>query len=400
MKITNIKTFNVFTYRTNFVFVKIETDEGICGIGEGTLEYKENALLGAIEDIKRVLIGRDPLCIELINYELYRDSYWRLGPVLQSAISAVDMALWDIKGKKLGVPVYELLGGKVRDSIPMYANGWFSGAKTPEDFAEAASRAKKLGMKALKWDPFGKAYMYLDKKDFIRSIETVEAVRGAVGNEVELLIEAHGRFDIATGVKIANALKPFDPYFLEEPTPPDSYEAIAEVRKKSPVPIAGGERLYGVQQVRQYLEMGCVDYIQPDISHSGGISALKKIAAMTDAYYVALAPHNPSGPVANAATLNIAACTPGFRILEIMMTDVSWRKDLTTEKVIFDDGNIFIPDGVGLGLELNEDACAAHPFQPIDLRHYKGSLTNIRPKEDTVIYFAGYESREKELLLL
>lgn len=389
MKITDIKTFNVFTYRTNFVFVKLETDEGISGIGEGTLEYKENALLGAIEDIKRVLIGQDPREVERISHELYRDSYWRVGPVLQSAVSAVNMAMWDIKAKAAGVPVYEMLGGKVRDGVRMYANAWFAGAKTADEFATAAVKAKNMGVTALKWDPFGKAYMYMENADFRRSIEIVEAVRGAVGNDVDLLIEGHGRFDIATGIKIANALKPFDPYFFEEPTPPDCLDALAQVHKSSPVPIAAGERLYSLTQMRDFLERGCADFVQPDISHCGGISAVKKMAALCEAHYVALAPHNPSGPVANAATLHIAASTPGFRILEICFTDVSWRKELTNERVVFDKGNILIPTGVGLGLEINEENCLKYPFQPIDLRHYKGTLTNIRPADHTSTYFEG-----------
>ncbi len=389
MKITDIKTFNVFTYRTNFVFVKLETDEGISGIGEGTLEYKENALLGAIEDIKRVLIGQDPREVERISHELYRDSYWRVGPVLQSAVSAVNMAMWDIKAKAAGVPVYEMLGGKVRDGVRMYANVWFAGAKTADEFAAAAVKAKNMGITALKWDPFGKAYMYMENADFRRSIEIVEAVRGAVGNDVDLLIEGHGRFDIATGIKIANALKPFDPYFFEEPTPPDCLDALAQVHKNSPVPIAAGERLYSLTQMRDFLERGCADFVQPDISHCGGISAVKKMAALCEAHYVALAPHNPSGPVANAATLHIAASTPGFRILEICLTDVSWRKELTNERVVFDKGNILIPTGVGLGLEINEENCLKYPFQPIDLRHYKGTLTNVRPAEHTSTYFEG-----------
>ena len=389
MKITDIKTFNVFAYRTNFVFVKLETDEGISGIGEGTLEYKENALLGAIEDIKRVLIGQDPREVERISHELYRDSYWRVGPVLQSAVSAVNMAMWDIKAKAAGVPVYEMLGGKVRDGVRMYANAWFAGAKTADEFAAAAVKAKNMGVTALKWDPFGKAYMYMENADFRRSIEIVEAVRGAVGNDVDLLIEGHGRFDIATGIKIANALKPFDPYFFEEPTPPDCLDALAQVHKSSPVPIAAGERLYSLTQMRDFLERGCADFVQPDISHCGGISAVKKMAALCEAHYVALAPHNPSGPVANAATLHIAASTQGFRILEICLTDVSWRKELTNERVVFDKGNILIPTGVGLGLEINEENCLKYPFQPIDLRHYKGTLTNIRPTDHTSTYFEG-----------
>lgn len=391
MKITDIKTFNVFTYRTNFVFVKIETDEGVCGLGEGTLEYKEHALLGAIEDIKRVLIGQDPREVERIDHELYRDSYWRVGPVLQSAISAVDIALWDIKAKMCGVPVYEMLGGKVRDSVRMYANVWFAGAKTPEEFAQAAKKAASLGITALKWDPFGKAYMTLSNEELRRALEVVEAVRGAVGNDVDLLIEGHGRFDIATGIKIANELKSFNPMFFEEPTPPDSLDALAEVHKKSPVPIAGGERIYSLNQFREFLQKGCADYAQPDVSHCGGISAIRKMAAMAEPCYVALAPHNPSGPVANAATLHLAASLTGFRILEICLTDVSWRRELTNERVVFDHGDIRIPEGVGLGLELNEENCMKYPFQPIDLRHYKGTLTNVRPAGQTSYYFEGIE---------
>ena len=389
MKITDIKTFNVFTFRTNFVFVKVETDAGVFGIGEGTLEYKEHALLGAIEDIKRVLIGKDPRQVEKIGHDLYRDSYWRVGPVLQSAISAIDIALWDIKAKLCGVPVYEMLGGKVRDSIRMYANVWFAGAKTPEEFAEAAKAAVAKGITALKWDPFGSAYMYMDNADLRKSLEVVEAVRGAVGPDIDLLIEGHGRFDIATGIKIANELKQFNPMFFEEPTPPDSLDALAAVHKKSPVPIAGGERIYSVTQFQQFLEKGCADYAQPDVSHCGGISAIRKMAAMAEPYYVAIAPHNPSGPVANAATLHLAASLNGFRILEICMTDVSWRKELTNERVVFDKGNILIPEGIGLGLELNEENCLKYPFQPIDLRHYKGTLTNVRPVGQTSTYFEG-----------
>lgn len=389
MKITDIKTFNVFTFRTNFVFVKIETDAGISGIGEGTLEYKEHALLGAIEDIKRVLIGQDPRQVERICHELYRDSYWRVGPVLQSAISAVNMAMWDIKAKACNVPVYEMLGGKVRDSIRMYANVWFSGAKTPEEFAAAAVAAKEKGVTALKWDPFGKAYMYMDNKDLSYSLSIIEAVRGAVGNDVDLLIEGHGRFNIATGIKIANELKQFNPMFFEEPTPPDSFDAIAEVRRKSPVPLAAGERVYSLTQFREFLDKGCADFAQPDMSHCGGISAVMKMAAMAEPHYVAIAPHNPSGPVANACALHLAAAIPGFRILEICLTDVSWRKELTNERVVFDKGNILIPEGVGLGLELNEENCLKYPFQPVDLRHYKGTLTNVRPENQSGTYFIG-----------
>ena len=389
MKITDIKTYAVYAYRTNFVFLKIETDEGISGVGEGTLEYKDNALLGAIEDIRHVLIGRDPRQVELITSELYRDSYWRIGPVLQSAVSAVDMALWDIKAKKAGIPLYEMLGGKVRESIRMYANVWFAGAKTADEFAAAAAKAKDLGVTALKWDPFGEAYLHMENSEFTSAVEIVEAVRGAVGNDVDLLIECHGRFDIATGVKVVNAMKPFSPYFVEEPTPPDSFDAIAEVRSKSPVPIAGGERVYGIMQMKDYLARGCVDIVQPDISHCGGVSAIKKMAALAETHYVGLAPHNPSGPVANAATLQMAGCLPQFRILEICLTDVSYRHEFSDEDVVFENGHISIPDKPGLGISLKEENMDKYPMVNIDLRHYNGTLTDVRHPSETSYYFRG-----------
>ena len=389
MKITKLKTYICNCFRTNWVFVKVETDSGIHGWGEATLEYREPTVAAAIHDLEGWLIGRDPHNIEAFRHDCYRDAYWRGGPVLMSALAGVEIALWDIKGKALGVPVWQLLGGKVRDAVPIYVNGWFAPAKTPDEFAAKAAAVREHRFLGCKWDPFGKAYMYMENADFRRSLEIVEAVRGAVGNDVDLLIEGHGRFDIATGIKIANALKPFDPYFFEEPTPPDCLDALAQVHKSSPVPIAAGERLYSLTQMRDFLERGCADFVQPDISHCGGISAVKKMAALCEAHYVALAPHNPSGPVANAATLHIAASTQGFRIMERSFTDVSWRKELTNERVVFDKGNILIPTGVGLGLEINEENCLKYPFQPIDLRHYKGTLTNIRPADHTSTYFEG-----------
>ena len=211
MKITDIKTFVVDCFRTNWAFVKVYTDEGIDGVGEATLEYKEHALCGAVEHIKDVLVGKDPTNIEQIVHDLYRDSYWRCGPVLMSAISAVEVALWDILGKSLNVPVYKLLGGKTNEKVRIYVNGWFAGAKTPEQFGEKAKIAVQRGVTAMKWDPFGKTYMDISNKDLDTALKCVAAVREAVGNEVDLLIEGHGRFNVATGIKIAKELEQFKP---------------------------------------------------------------------------------------------------------------------------------------------------------------------------------------------
>lgn len=303
-----------------------------------------------------------------------------------SGLSAVEMALWDILGKYLNVPVYQLLGGKINEKVRIYANGWFSGAREPEEFAAKAKVAVERGITALKWDPFGKNYLNISNADLDKAMRCVGAVRDAVGNCVDLLIEGHGRFNIPTGIRIAKELEQFKPMFFEEPTPPDNLDALKAVREKSPVAISAGERLYTLKGYRELFEKRAADYIQPDVSHAGGIMELKKIAAMAESYYIPFAPHNPSGPVANAATLQLAACCPNFEILEIMYSDVDYRKDVTTEKLEYKDGYIAIPDRPGLGIEINEEECLKHPYQVHTLRHYNGALTDIRPAK-TAFYF-------------
>ena len=386
MKITDVKSFVVDCFRTNWVFVKIYTDEGITGVGEGTLEYKEKALTGAVEHLKDCLVGKDPRDVEKHAHDIYRDAYWRGGAVLMSALSAAECAMWDILGKSLNVPVYRLLGGKINDRVRIYVNGWFSGAKTPAQFAEKAKEAVKRGVTAMKWDPFGKSYLEISNADLANALECIGAVRDAVGDGVDLLIEGHGRFNVPTGMKIAKEIEQFRPLFFEEPVPPDNLEALKAVRDKSPVAIAAGERLYTLRSFKDLFEMRAADYIQPDISHAGGIMELKKIAAAAEAYYIPFAPHNPSGPVANAATLQIAACTANFSLLEIMYSDVTWRKLVTDESLEYEDGYIKIPDRPGIGIEIDEEECAKHPYVKHTLRHYTGALTDIRPPE-TEFYF-------------
>lgn len=386
MKVTDVKTFVVDCFRTNWVFVKVYTDDGITGVGEGTLEYKEKALVGAIEHIRNYLIGKDPRTIEKHFHDVYRDAYWRGGAVLMSALSAVEMALWDILGKSLGVPVYQLLGGKVNEDCRIYINGWFAGAKEPEEFGEKAKEAVKKGVTAMKWDPFGKNYLQISNKDLDKALKCISAVREAVGPDVDLLIEAHGRFDVPTGIKIAQEVAPFKPMFLEEPVPPNNLEALKAVRDKSPVAISAGERLYTRFDYNPLFKTRTCDYIQPDISHAGGIMELKKLAAIAEANYIGFAPHNPSGPIANAATLQVAGCCPNFCILEIMYSDVDYRRFITDESLEYNDGRIKIGNKPGLGIELNEDECLKHPYVEHNLRHYTGALTDIRPPK-TEFYF-------------
>ncbi len=383
MKITALQTHICHAYRTNWVFVKVLTDSGLHGVGESTLEHREQTVAQAVRELERTLLGKDPHNIEALWHQIYRDAYWRGGAVLMSALSGVEMALWDIKGKALGVPVWQLLGGKVRDAIPCYANGWFAPAKTPDEFAEKAKLAVQAGFRGLKWDPFGAAYLEIDKRGLREALACVGAVVAAVGPEVDILIEGHGRFNVPTAIRIAHALEDFDIHWFEEPIPPDNLEALAEVKLRTRVPIAAGERLYSRWDYQRFFALRCADFAQPDVSHVGGIMEVKKIAAQAEANHLAICPHNPSGPVANAAGLQLAACVPNFSVLETMSADVPHRREISTEQIVFENGAMKIPDAPGLGIDLNISAMAAHPYDPRDLRHYNGQLTNIRPPDAT-----------------
>ena len=383
MKVTQIKTFICHAYRTNWVFVKVITDSGLYGVGEATLEYREPTVVQAIKELERYLVGKDPHNIEAFWHDAYRDAYWRGGVILMSALAGVEMALWDIKGKDLGVPVYQLLGGKVRDSVKCYANAWFAGAKKPEEFAQKAKIAVKNGFSGLKWDPFGKEYLNIDPKHLNEALDCIAAVKDAVGDQVHLIIEGHGRFNVPTAVRIGNALEKFGILWFEEPIPPDDKKGIAWVRSKIATPVSGGERLYSRFEYADYLRMECADFWQPDVSHAGGIMEVRKIAAMAESHYIPVCPHNPSGPVANAATLQLAACIPNFYLLETMANDIPWRADVSTEKVKFENSEMFIPDLPGLGIDINEEEIAKHPYECRNLRHYVGTLTDIRPEGST-----------------
>ena len=386
MKVTAIKTFICNAFRTNFVFVKVETDSGLHGWGEATLEYKELTVQAAIHDLESYLIGKDPHDIEAFRHDCYRDAYWRGGPVLMSALAGVEMALWDIKGKALGVPCYQLLGGKVRDSVPIYVNGWFSPAKTPDEFAEKAKEVAAKKFLGCKWDPFGKAWQQISKHDLNSAMECIAKVAEVVGEDVQLLIEGHGRFDIPTAVKIGRRLEDFDIFWFEEPIPPDDKEGMKQVKDRVRVSIAAGERLYNRYEYRQFFELGCSDYIQPDISHAGGLFEMRMLGAEAEARHIGFCPHNPSGPVANAATLQLAACVPNFVMLEMMMTDVPYRAEICDEDLTIKGGRMVIPDRPGIGIDLNEKELQKHPYIRTELRHYRGDLTNIRPV-DAVPYY-------------
>jgi galactonate dehydratase len=382
MKIISEDTFAVDFYRTNLVLVRVATDEGIVGLGEATLEGKERAVLGALDELAEAVTGLDPTRISGNLYELARDWYWRGGPVIMTALSALEMALWDISARDLGVPVSRLFGGPTRDRVRAYANGWFSGAVTPDDFAAAAARTVQSGFRGLKWDPFENYDLTITSRQLDRTLAQIDAVRAAVGPDVELFVEGHGRFDVRHAIKIAKEIAQFDPVWFEEPCPPDNLDALVDIRRTSPVPIAAGERWYGRQGFVPPLARQAVDFVQPDVTHAGGLTELAFISTLASAHYVGFAPHNPSGPISTAATLQLGATLPNFRYLEIMATDVPWRPEITSERLVLtDDGDVLVPSGIGLGIELDLDAMAGHPFTPRPMRMFRDAVYDIRPPD-------------------
>lgn len=368
MRITGLRTWNVFANWRNWVFLRVETDDGVYGVAEATLEGRERTVEAAIADLSRSVVGRDPFDIEDLFQELhYRDCFWVGGPILMTALSAIECALWDIVGKKLGVPVYRLLGGKCRDRLRVYANGWYFGASTPEAYAEKAAATVAQGYTALKWDPFGSADKHLTPAQARHAEAQVAAVREAVGDDVDLLIEVHGRFDVHTAVTMAHRLEKYNLFFYEEPVPSQNYAALAEVKRATNVPIAAGERCYTTFGFRDLLGHEAVHVIQPDVIHAGGILETKKIAAMAGAHYLSVAPHNPNGPIAEAASIQLGATIPNFLILEHLVDDVAWRDTVVTAPPVIRDGYAYLPETPGLGIDFVVEECEKHPYKPVNL---------------------------------
>jgi galactonate dehydratase len=244
-----------------------------------------------------------------------------------------------------------------------------------------ARAAVAMGFRGLKWDPFGNAWLEMDRAARNRTIGIVEAVRAAVGPDIDLMIEVHGRLNVPTAIAMARELARFHPRWFEEPVPPESIDALADVRANSPIAIATGERYYEPERFMELIAKRAVDILQPDVGHVGGMLEAQKIAAMAHARFLPVAPHNPTGPVMNAMTLQLAATIPNFCILETISVDVPWRREIVRESLTFTSGEIIIPDAPGLGLELDEEACARHPYQRHPNRHFDGGLTDIKPSD-------------------
>lgn len=364
MKITGIETYIAGNPWKNWLFAKVLTDEGIYGIGEGTLNYFGKTVETAIHELKPLIVGMSPFQVEIISQRLIRDVYTDGAQVHMCAVAAIEIACWDIIGKACSQPIYNLWGGRCHDKLRAYANGWYRGPRTPESFHEKAQDVVRRGYTALKFDPFGDNWRMTTPRDFDLTIDIVRAVRDAVGPHVDILVEGHCRFNVATALQFAQAMAPLRPAWFEEPVPHTNIGAMVEVARHSPVPIATGESLSNKQQFAELLKHDVVNIYQPEPLNLGGIFAARKIADMVDAHYGMIAPHSAQGPVCSAACAQLNASIPNFYVHEIFDEfNEPWEKEIVSGGVEVVDGYIEISDRPGLGIDLNIDEILRHPYQ-------------------------------------
>lgn len=353
MKITKVQTVRVPTVRHAQLgyLVLVYTDQGITGLGEVASDCHRDTVAHAISQMD--LVGRDASQIESFWLSFgVQDTFWRGGPIWTSAVSGIEQALWDIKGKQLGVPVYELLGGKLRDRIRLYTHTRFDTAD-PDAFAASAEKAVSEGFSAVKFDPLGNAYQTMTPQEMRIAVERVRLTRNAIGPDADLLIEGHGRLTPTMAIRMARSFEEFEPFFFEEPVPPENVDEMAKVAASVNIPIAAGERLYTRWGFRELLEKQVADYIQPDLCHCGGFAEGRKIAAMAETYHVRVLPHNPNGPISTLVGLHLGACTPNFEMLEYPRRPENMMpllKGVPEPSA----GYIQIPDAPGWGAEIDD----------------------------------------------
>jgi galactonate dehydratase len=363
MKITRFETFLANAGVRNYLFIRLHTDSGLTGVGEATLEWQEKTVQTlAHEWVEGRVLGRDPFDIEAIVGGMIRDQY-QGGATVMTAISGVEIALWDLVGKACGQPVYRLLGGRCQERLPAYANGWYGGASTATEFAERARDVVRRGYRALKFDPFGTAWKIMKPEEIEAAVQRVAAVREAIGSEVDLIIEYHGRLSVGAAVEMIGRLARFAPTWSEEPVAPECIDLLAEVKRCTGATLAAGERLYTLTDFFRLVNLRAVDVVQMDLAHCGGLLYGKKIAAMAAVQDMRIAPHCSIGPVALAAALHWDASTPNFMVQESFSEfDVPWRSRLVRGWNPVRNGEFFLTDAAGLGLDLDEGVIAEHPY--------------------------------------
>ncbi|HEU0120536.1 MAG TPA: galactonate dehydratase [Bryobacteraceae bacterium] len=365
LKIAGLKTFTVNVGSVNWVFCKVLTDQGLTGLGEGSITSKEATLSQAILDNERLLIGRDPTDIEGIWQSLYRVPRWRGGPILNSAISAIEIALWDIAGKALGVPIYKMLGGAARERVRLYLD--------VGDSPEAFLKAREQGFTAAKAGFVSPISNRMEPFHSVRTaVRKMEAVRKAVGEDFDIALDPHGRLTTPMAVEFCTAIESLRPLFVEEATQLEDLGELAHLRSKTKVPLATGERHFTKYAFTEMCARHLIDYVQPDVCHAGGILELKKIGTIAEAYRIEMAPHNPQSLVSTLASLHVDATTPACTIQEFTIRNEQWITDLFQgAKVQPVAGFAPLPDKPGLGCELDEKVAAAHPYRPVKRPEYK-----------------------------
>ncbi len=365
MKITHFETFLANAGLRNYLFIRLRTDTGLTGIGEASLEWQEKTVQTLLHEwVEGRVLGRDPFDMEAVIGGMVRDQY-QGGATVMTAISGVEIAMWDLIGKACSQPIYKLLGGRCHQTIPAYANGWYGGASTPAEFAERACAAVARGYRALKFDPFGVAWKDLSDEESEAAVERVAAVRQAVGPRVGVMIEFHGRLSVGSAVRMIRELERFDPVWCEEPVTPEAVELLGEVKRQVRTPIAAGERLYTLVDFQRLISLRAADVIQMDVAHCGGILAAKKIAAMAAVQDLRIAPHCSIGPVALSACLHVDVSTPNFMIQEAFAEfDVPWRNSFVKGWNPIRNGEFFLSEEPGLGLDIDEEVIRQHPYVP------------------------------------
>ncbi len=374
MKITGLK-INIFSSqhknaKRNWLIVRIQTDEGIEGIGEASMLNQDPIVASLLEEwAENYLIGKNPMNGELHWTRLHQDNLGRGGRLFSTALSGIDIALWDLRGKILGVPVYELLGGPYSQRLRVYANGWYTTPGTPEQNAEEAKKVVAMGYTAMKFDPFGKmAHTTITPEEAQLSEDRVAAVRDAVGPNVDILVEVHARFNVYTAVHLANRIEKYNPFWFEEPVSQENVSEMKQVRSRINIPVATGERLYLKFPFFELVRNEAVDILQPDICNAGGITELKKIAGMAEAQHIMMAPHNTNSAVGTVASMHLDAAIPNFLIQEYHAEFYEPHyfeviEGLPRQK----EGYVDLPSGPGLGIRLNEELMNSHPYLPLGM---------------------------------
>ncbi|MGH2460137.1 MAG: mandelate racemase/muconate lactonizing enzyme family protein [Chloroflexota bacterium] len=359
MKIVDARTTVVGNPWKNWVFVQVFTDEGIVGIGEATGGLSTRPNEAAVHELKPLYLGQDPRDVHALWERMHQGLFLHQN----AAMSGIEMACWDILGKSLNAPVWRLLGGKIRPRLRAYANGWYQGPRDPKFFGERAAQVAAQGYTALKLDPFGSAYRFIDRDELRRSLAIVGAVRAAVGDAVDVLIEGHDRFSVSTAIEVSRALAEFKPMWFETPVMSTEVGAMAEVARAAPVRVGGGERFERTADFARLLETGVIDVIQPEILRCGGVSGLVKVAALAEAREAFVAPHNAQSPFTTVVNVQVGATLPNLLIQECFDDFlVPWSREIMTGTVKIVDGYLEVPDGPGFGVTLNEAEMARYPY--------------------------------------